>query len=77
MYVPDTLIVRTDPTATANNIATHDLLFRLGIVSDLLVGGASTLSDLRAISYVRLTDGELREIDLPALYERYQSLAAW
>jgi hypothetical protein len=27
MYVPGTLIVRIDPTATANNIATHDLFF--------------------------------------------------
>ncbi len=37
MYVPGALIVRGDPVTTANNIATHDLLFRLGIVSDLLV----------------------------------------
>ena len=37
MYVPNTLIVRGDPVTTANNIATHDLLFRLGIVSDLLI----------------------------------------
>jgi hypothetical protein len=37
MYVPNALIVRSDPIATAHNIATHDVLFRLGIVSDLLV----------------------------------------
>jgi hypothetical protein len=38
MYVPGALIVRSNPIATANNIATHDLLLRLGIVSDLLIG---------------------------------------
>jgi Domain of unknown function (DUF4386) len=30
--------VRGDATATANNIAAHELLFRLGIVSDLFCG---------------------------------------
>jgi hypothetical protein len=30
--------VREDATATANNIAAHEPLFRLGIVSDLLSG---------------------------------------
>jgi hypothetical protein len=30
--------VRGNATATANNIAAHELLFRLGIVSDLLCG---------------------------------------
>lgn len=32
------LIVRDDATATAHNIAAHELLFRLGIVADLLAG---------------------------------------
>ena len=36
IYVPRTLIVRGDATATANNILTHETLFRLGIVADLI-----------------------------------------
>ena len=38
IYIPSTLYVRGDATATANNIAAHELLFRLGMVSDLLCG---------------------------------------
>src|SRR5712691_3291653 len=38
IYVPSTLFVRGNATATANNIAAHELLFRLGIVSDLFCG---------------------------------------
>jgi hypothetical protein len=35
IYVPTKLIVRGNATATANNILTHETLFRLGIVGDL------------------------------------------
>jgi hypothetical protein len=38
MYIPKTLIVSGDATATANNIAAHELLFRFGIAADLLGG---------------------------------------
>jgi hypothetical protein len=38
IYIPSTLVVSGNATATANNIAAHELLFRLGIVSDLLTG---------------------------------------
>ena len=38
IYIPSTLFVRGDATATATHIAAHALLFRLGIVSDLLCG---------------------------------------
>ena len=38
IYIPSTQIVRGDATATANNIAAHELLFRFGIVSDLFCG---------------------------------------
>jgi len=38
IYIPSTLIVHGDAAATANNIATHELLFRFGIVSYLLSG---------------------------------------
>jgi hypothetical protein len=36
MYVPSKLIVLGNPTATANNIAASEALFRLGIVADLI-----------------------------------------
>src|SRR5438132_12144657 len=38
IYIPSTLIVRGNATATANNILAHETLFRLGIVSDLISG---------------------------------------
>jgi hypothetical protein len=38
IYIPSTLIVPGNATATASNIAAHELLFRLGIVSDLFCG---------------------------------------
>ncbi len=36
IYIPGTLIVRGNATATANNILAHERLFRLGIVADLI-----------------------------------------
>src|SRR5712692_5448685 len=36
IYIPRTLIVRGNATATANNILGHETLFRLGIVADLI-----------------------------------------
>jgi hypothetical protein len=38
IYIPAKLFVHENATATANNIAAHELLFRLGIVSDLFCG---------------------------------------
>src|SRR5580704_675744 len=38
VYIAGRLIVRDDPAATARNIASHELLFRVGIVTDLLAG---------------------------------------
>jgi len=38
IYIPGKLFVTGNATATANNIATHETLFRLGIVSDLFCG---------------------------------------
>src|SRR6516165_12755633 len=35
-YVPGKLLVHGNATATANNIAAHELLFRLGIAADLI-----------------------------------------
>jgi hypothetical protein len=36
IYVPNTVIVRGNANATANNVLAHETLFRLGIVADLL-----------------------------------------
>jgi Domain of unknown function (DUF4386) len=38
IYIPSKLFVHGDATATANNIAANETLFRLGIVSDLFCG---------------------------------------
>ena len=38
LYIPGKLFVAGDATATANNIAAHEKLFRLGIVTDMLSG---------------------------------------
>ncbi|MBV8263557.1 MAG: DUF4386 domain-containing protein [Candidatus Eremiobacteraeota bacterium] len=35
VYIPSKLFVHGNPSATANNIATHERLFRLGMVTDL------------------------------------------
>jgi hypothetical protein len=36
MYIPSKLFVHGNATATVNNIAAHELVFRLGIVADLI-----------------------------------------
>src|SRR5258705_4809198 len=38
IYIPSSLFVHGDATATADSIAAHESLFRLGIVGDLLCG---------------------------------------
>jgi len=38
LYIPSTLFVQGNAPATASNIAAHELLFRLGIASDLFCG---------------------------------------
>ena len=38
IYVAGALVVREDATATANNIAAHESLFRFGMAADLLAG---------------------------------------
>lgn len=46
--------MRGNATATANNIAVHELLFRLGIVSDLFCG---TILIFLALALYRLLKG--------------------
>src|SRR5438128_7250496 len=54
IYIPSVLFVQGNATATANNIATHELLFRLGIVSDLLTG---TMAIFLTLALYRLLKG--------------------
>src|SRR5260370_21081309 len=54
IYIPSHLFVRGNATATANNIAAHDLLFRLGIVSDLFCG---TILIFLVLALYRLLEG--------------------
>jgi hypothetical protein len=41
IYIPTKLFVNGNAAATANNIATHEMLFRLGIAGDLCAGAIS------------------------------------
>jgi hypothetical protein len=56
MYIPSALIVHGNAAATANNIAAHESLLRLGIVSELLT---STLWIFVPLALYRL----LKEVD--------------
>ena len=54
VYIPSTLFVSGNATATANNIAAHQTLFRLGIVSDLFTG---TMAIFLTLALYRLFKG--------------------
>jgi Domain of unknown function (DUF4386) len=54
IYIPNTLFVPGNATATANNIAAHEMLFRLGIVADLFTG---TMSIFLTLALYRLLKG--------------------
>jgi hypothetical protein len=54
VYIPSKLFVHGNATATASNIAAHETLFRLGIVSDLFVG---TIVIFVALALYRLFKG--------------------
>ena len=54
IYIPSKLFVHGNATATANNIAAHELLFRLGIVADLFCG---TILIFLALALYRLLKG--------------------
>jgi hypothetical protein len=57
IYIPSKLFVHGNATATANNIAAHEVLFRLGIVSDLFCG---TILIFLVLALYRL----FKEVDL-------------
>jgi len=54
IYIPTKLIVSGNASATANNIATHETLFRLGILSDLATG---TIAIFVTLALYRLLKG--------------------
>src|SRR5215469_8350092 len=54
IYIPSKLIVSGNASATANNIATHETLFRLGILSDL---AAATIAIFVTLALYRLLKG--------------------
>lgn len=54
IYIPSKLFVTGDPTATANNIAAHETLFRLGILSDLFT---ATMGIFLVLALYRLLNG--------------------
>ena len=54
VYIPNTLFVSGNATATANNIAAHEMLFRFGIVSDLFT---ATMAIFLTLALYRLFKG--------------------
>ena len=54
LYIPSTLFVSGNATATANNIAAHETLFRLGILSDLFT---ATMAIFLTLALYRLFKG--------------------
>jgi len=54
MYIPSALFVHGNASATANNIASHETLFRLGIVGDLFCG---TILIFIVLALYRLFEG--------------------
>ncbi|MDP9049865.1 MAG: DUF4386 domain-containing protein [Acidobacteriota bacterium] len=59
MYVGRTLVVRDDAAATIHNIAAHELLFRFGIVSDLIAGLGCLLAALALYELLKGVDRKL------------------
>jgi len=59
IYVAGKLIVRQDPGATANNIKAHELLFRMGIVSDVFAGISCILVALALYQVLKGVDQKL------------------
>ena len=54
IYIPSKLFVVGNASATANNIAAHEMLFRLGIVSDLFT---ATMAIFLTLALYRLFQG--------------------
>ena|SRR5882762_10360536 len=54
IYIPSKLFVAGNASATANNIAAHETLFRLGILSDLFT---ATMAIFLTLALYRLFQG--------------------
>src|SRR5438874_9019035 len=54
IYIPSKLFVAGNASATANNIAAHETLFRLGILSDLFT---ATMAIFLTLALYRLFKG--------------------
>lgn len=59
IYIPGALFVHGDAAATAHNIASHDVLFRLGILADLVTGVISLLLTFSLYHLFREVDKKL------------------
>ena len=59
IFIAGKLIVRDNATATARNIATHELMFRTGIVTDLLAGVSCIFVALALYRVLKDVDREL------------------
>ena len=59
IYIPSKLFVPENATATVNNIAAHEWLFRFGIVSDLVCG---VILIFLALAFYRLFQGVDRHL---------------
>ena len=59
IYIPEALFVHGDAAATANNIASHETLFRLGILSGLLSGALFIFATLALYRLLKEVDREL------------------
>jgi hypothetical protein len=59
IYIAGKLILREDPTGTAENIANHELLFRFGIITDLLAGLSCILVALALYQLLDAVDHKL------------------
>jgi hypothetical protein len=59
MYVGRALVVRDDAAATLHNIAAHELLFRFGIVCDLIAGLGCLIAALALYELLKGVDRKL------------------
>ncbi|PYX81044.1 MAG: DUF4386 domain-containing protein [Acidobacteria bacterium] len=62
IYIPNKLFVTGDATATANNIAAHETLFRLGILSDLFTGTMAIFLTLALYRLFKAVDQDLARL---------------
>lgn len=56
IYIPNKLLVSGNASATASNIVAHELLFRCGIVSDLITGVLSLVVGLALYRLLKVVD---------------------